>query len=622
MKSKLSKTIGLIIIIMFSLGFIQFIPEVDNATTIFFTLTVRVPNSNVRAIDCMYLVKQQLARIGLNLQVLIVEDPWPFLDIPDLIEYDLRYIEYDDLTLSEMINSLYTENGSRNIFGYDITMDYIEELGTGRNEWLIKDFNSIIPPNSQERYIICWEWQNYLMNNILPCIPLYCGLDYIVYWNNLAGYNYADGLLQSWGKMSWNTIHPEQISTNEIVVADSSWIDLNPLIYSENRGSADKFINDLILDSLIVKDSDHTYWPHLAQSWEYIADNQIRFTLREDIYWQDYFTFTDELFDADDVYFSLFMSKLGGTNDWINSITKVDSKTVDVFLNYYNCIDDITQFKILPEYYLNQTQELDGVTPDITHPSWTDYRNNCFGTGLFMLDDFTEGVETILLVNEDCWKLDSTVTNDPALDFERRFGDFSGGLNKLTIMIIPNYYEQELEFEAGKIDFFDVSGFYIDKRDQYLADSTKDLQTKATPNLSILAFNMRETRPNIGNRDLSPLDPSMSIGLVIRKAISYAINRQEIKQIIHNNEMITSDHPISPYFEEWLNPNIVKYNFDLDKARESLIKAGFEGYCPHFTPGINSYSYFSVVVGIGLLLVSSLFLNKKRKHMKGDQSGV
>ncbi|MHA1307559.1 MAG: hypothetical protein ACTSQN_09755, partial [Candidatus Heimdallarchaeota archaeon] len=61
------------------------------------------------------------------------------------------------------------------------------------------------------------------------------------------------------------------------------------------------------------------------------------------------------------------------------------------------------------------------------------------------MDAFTEGVETVLSVKSDCWKLNSSITDDVALNFEERFGDFTGGLTRYRIRIIPDQQTALLE---------------------------------------------------------------------------------------------------------------------------------------------------------------------------------
>ncbi|NHJ48529.1 MAG: hypothetical protein FK733_12160 [Asgard group archaeon] len=565
-------------IFIIGFGLFFYTPEVNNASVTYFNLTLKAYAYNPMP-DIANLIKQQLLRIGINVEIVLESIPnWDWWFYRD---FDLRYFEIKDIVnlrnlyLVNMINSFYRENGSLNDFGYDITMDYSESLGTGINEWMIKEISSMIPPMSQERYELCWEWQDYLMGNFLPCVPMFSEPDYIAYWHNLVGFNYTVGLTHSWGNMWWDGTHPGQVLTNEIIIADEEWKNLNPLFNLEIRDDADEFINDLILDSLIVRDSDFSYWPHLAQSLEYIADDQIRFTLRDGIYWQDYGVFTNNPLTANDVYFTLYMSNQSGISDWIKNITKVDSKTIDVSLNYYDCIDDIAEFKILPEHFLNQTQEIDGITPDITHPSWTEYASNCFGTGLFKLEDYEGDIETTLKLNQDSWRLDSTITNDPALDYIRRYGDYSNGLDTLTIRIMPDGNTALYEFEAGKIDLIEIDRPF-DKRDQYLCDPTKYVQSKPAQHFGILALNMRETRSHIGSREPCPLAPDLTVGLAIRKAIAYAINKQEISEIIFNDERMIIDHPIFPHFGKWLHPNIIRYCHNLDVANLYMLAAGFD----------------------------------------------
>ena len=62
----------------------------------------------------------------------------------------------------------------------------------------------MMPPNSQERIQHYWEWENYLMDKILPMQPTFTPKTYMAHWKNLIGYNYSEGILQSWGKMTWD----------------------------------------------------------------------------------------------------------------------------------------------------------------------------------------------------------------------------------------------------------------------------------------------------------------------------------------------------------------------------------------------------------------------------------
>ena len=86
---------------------------------------------------------------------------------------------------------------------------------------------------------------------------------------------------------------------------------------------------------------------------------------------------------------------------------------------------------------------------------------------------------------------------------------------------------------------------------------------------------MRSNRPYIGDPTPCPGDPSISRGLALRKAICYASDREEVSIVIHRGNFTIAHWPIPQKLDGWCNPNIIKYNFDMDDAREYMAKANF-----------------------------------------------
>ena len=122
--------------------------------------------------DILFLIKQQLARIGINLDVIKVD--MPDGDTTKIRDYDLTIIEFQDYMIDDpFFSDFYRENRSYNLFGYHTSMDWDEELRTGKNEWFIDNGLQMISNNSQEKITHCWQWQDYLLDNILPCLPLF-----------------------------------------------------------------------------------------------------------------------------------------------------------------------------------------------------------------------------------------------------------------------------------------------------------------------------------------------------------------------------------------------------------------------------------------------------------------
>jgi len=101
--------------------------------------------------------------------------------------------------------------------------------------------------------------------------------------------------------------------------------------------------------------------------------------------------------------------------------------------------------------------------------------------------------------------------------------------------------------------------------------------------LQLLVFNLREVRPILGNRDPCPGYPTKSIGLTVKKAISYAINREEIKRVALGDDYEIIHHPINPTNKSWLNPNGVKYCHNKQIANNYIDHAGYAiGWNPYW----------------------------------------
>ena len=590
----------------------------------FFTLKALVYPYSSR-IDYHNLIKQQLERIGINLEI-IEYNPWLGNSFY-FYDYDLFYVSLSGSFGDPDCTGIYNENGSLNVFKYRTEIDFNETLGTGINEWYISEGTKIMPPNSQERINHYWAWEQYLMDKLCLFYPMFVPRIYEVYWNPLLGYNMTEGILRSWGKMSWNGTHYGQLNCNEIIIADAAWSDLNPLFQDD---SSSMFISSATMDSLIEYDSDFTIHPHLARSLEYLNDTCIRIRTREGIKWQEDpdGLFADEEFDAEDVYFTIYswatVSNDIANYDWIEDITLVNNTTVDIFIDgdystpenepYTKSLNYLAT-KILPEHYLNQTQNADGVTPDITHDSWNTFATHCFGTGLFTLSEFKEGVETILTINPECWRLNKSITNEPTLNWLNRFGDFSACPEQLRIRILSPLNEIA-EFKNGKIDFASVTQFpYF--REEIEQNENWILQSDLYNYLSFIAFNVQPSNEILGDLAHCEKNTTLSKGLAIRKAICYAINKEEINKIVHNGEYKLIHHPIYPKLGIWCNPNIIKYTFDIEIAKIYMEMAGYKfPVYNNQTKPVRLWIYILVSI-IYLIIISmlifGLFFTQRKK---------
>ncbi len=589
----------------------------------FFTIVAKTNSGGVRP-DYLNFLRQHLARIGIDVNVIIQD--WPTF-VGELIafrDFDICYVGLTGGGADPDFTGVYDENGSLNLFGYDTSMDWDDTLNTGLNEWYMKEGTLIMPPDSEERVEHYWAWEQYMMDKINPLLPTFAPKAYVSQWSNLNGYNYTDGIKQSWGKMWFDGSHTGQLDTDELVITDAAWSDLNPLFQDDQSSS---YISSAVMDPLIWYDADLSAWPHIADSYSYLNDTTIQIHVRDGIKWAedpDGLFPTEEL-DIRDIYFTFYAWKHVSNDqhlwDWIEEMEIVDDYTMKIYVD----ADDTTpendpyapslpalSTRILPEHYLNQTQLADGVTPDILDDAWNTYATNAFGCGPFEITGFTEGVETILTLRADYWGLDEAIVGAaaaPELNWEERFGYGAtfDGIHQQRIRIIPDAQTSLLEFKAGKVDIQGVTLFPL-TRDEMLTDPDFIIQSDTTFSYDFYGYNMRESRTEMGDRTPSDIDPTITKGLALRKAISYAVDRNEINQVVHRGEYTLTDWPIYPKMGIWCNPNIIRYNFDLDKAREYMAKAGFG--TTEDTPGFTLLITLSSIMLVAT--VAGIIVKKKK----------
>lgn len=168
------KAIVFVLILLISISSVSyFIPKTESIDPMFF---LEAKCYKTKHLDYLNLIKQQLARIGIHLKIEYVNlSEIGFLGgLIAFRDFDFEIIEFPCSAFDNPFNpELYSENGSLNLAGYHTSMDWDTELGTGRNEWYIQTGSQMEPNDSQARINLCWEWQHYMMDELLPILPLF-----------------------------------------------------------------------------------------------------------------------------------------------------------------------------------------------------------------------------------------------------------------------------------------------------------------------------------------------------------------------------------------------------------------------------------------------------------------
>jgi peptide/nickel transport system substrate-binding protein len=62
--------------------------------------------------------------------------------------------------------------------------------------------------------------------------------------------------------------------------------------------------------------------------------------------------------------------------------------------------------------------------------------------------------------------------------------------------------------------------------------------------------------------------------VLVRQAVAYAINRQQIIETVHQGYGKPAKSPIAPANERYFNAEVEGYSFDLQRAKELLRESG------------------------------------------------
>ncbi|GIK87873.1 MAG: ABC transporter substrate-binding protein [Betaproteobacteria bacterium] len=172
--------------------------------------------------------------------------------------------------------------------------------------------------------------------------------------------------------------------------------------FSQNENLTNN-INNLVYDTLVMRDKDLKIMPGLATSWEQVNPTTWRFKLRQGVKFHDGTPFT-----ADDVVFSINraadeISQIKAYARATGKPTRIDDFTVEFVTNGPNPImlEHLVTLMIMSKPWSEKnkvTRPLDYKNKEETHTS-----RNANGTGPYMLKSREPDVRTVLVRNNDWW---------------------------------------------------------------------------------------------------------------------------------------------------------------------------------------------------------------------------
>jgi peptide/nickel transport system substrate-binding protein len=189
--------------------------------------------------------------------------------------------------------------------------------------------------------------------------------------------------------------------------------------------------NSLIYDRLVEQDADQSYKPHLATSWEESPDGMTwTFNLRAGVMFQD-----GTPFNAQSIA------------DWIPDYRGTENEYLIDAIERVEVIDDMTVKFVMkrpePNLLYNLASSFMGVPSAAAFDRLGENYgvSEAVGTGPFKLEEFSIGLQTVLVRNDDyAWASELSENQGTA------------NLEKITFREIPDQSTAFLELKTGGVD--------------------------------------------------------------------------------------------------------------------------------------------------------------------------
>lgn len=282
--------------------------------------------------------------------------------------------------------------------------------------------------------------------------------------------------------------------------------------------------------------------PGLAQSWSISKDGrQITFHLRSGILFSD-----GTPFSAADVAYTMQQVM----------DPALHSATGDAFRSGTGNIETkIISPNEIAIKFPAQIAGLDRLFDQVAIVSEHSSKKEMAVLGPFMVADYKPGASVLLKSNPNYWKKDEQGRRLPYLD-------------SIRLDIQPNRDVEMLEFKRGEIDMINsLDSEYFDK----LAAASPQLVHDAGPSLDSeqLWFN------EVGKAPIPAYKQNWFRSANFRRAISEAMNREDLSRIVYHGHAQPAMGPFSPANKFWFNADLKPPVYSPEGALKALEADGF-----------------------------------------------
>ncbi len=354
------------------------------------------------------------------------------------------------------------------------------------------------------------------------------------------------------------------VNNNRVIVAISSDIEsTNPMYaFTLNEGN----IAQLLYASLVrhkwnFKEGKMESLPMLAKSWKWSKDStSINLKLRNNVKWSDgkLFSDSDVVFTFDVYSDPLVQSRFYGSfkNFYTDSSQHVNLKKTFTLNGPYDFTINFKKgsipsfydidFPILPKHVYDSVNRNNMVTVEKEIKPVTD--------GPFLLSRWEKNQDIILSQNKNSFLYNPN------------------GIKELIFKIVPDYNSQLTQLKKGEIDYMTD----IKAGDVAALEKDPALNVKLLKGTQYDYIGWNNINPLLYKKDKKIVPNKLFGNPLVRTALSYAINREEILREYLDNYGELAAGPISPIFKSIIDTSLKPLPYNPAKAKQLLSSAGWK----------------------------------------------
>ena len=306
---------------------------------------------------------------------------------------------------------------------------------------------------------------------------------------------------------------------------------LNPILSTDSVSSE---IESWIFNGLFKYDKDGNIVGDLASSYSFLDDLTLEIKLKKNVFWHDGVKFTahDVIYTYDTINNPKIYTPITSSYKKVKSVAMKDDYTIIVTYKepYFKALE-VWLVSIIPKHIFENEKDI----------MTSQYNKMPIGTGPYTLTELKLSQDIILTVNKNY------------------FGEVPK-IDRIRYKFVPDPTTSFYMLKQKQLDLGGITPIQVDRQlDQEFNDSF-NIYEKQSFGYGYLGFNLKHkkfTNPQI------------------RKAISLAINRQEIIDILYFGHAKICNGPFLPGSFAF-NENVETPILNLEKAKQLIKELGYD----------------------------------------------